>query len=324
MAAGEYTGSQGGKSFFCQPTEQDRLTGLYNGTSVEEKINERLNARKEGVLLALDVDCLRKINDLYGYFFGDCLLNDLAGKLRAMFLKADILGRIGGDEFVVFLSVNQNETFAAARAKQVEDLLQSANVQNCRLTISITIGYSAVQENDSYQTLLSRAWKRLLEKKRRKKGQCPRDSLAQGIEMDTFRIRAGLQGEGQPEGAYFQDYETFKSIYRFVERRLPRLSMKADILLVTLTDSSDQFLPLEENLVWMEALKSVIIQQLRLGDTVTQYSSCQYLLMLADVWQSEPERIAERITNAFYQKARHSRQALLLHYCCPLDKGGNL
>lgn len=300
--------------------DMDRLTEVYNRCAAEEKINERIEEYQCGVLLVLDVDHFKKVNDWYGHLVGDILLQQIALSLQGMFLKTDIIGRVGGDEFVVFLSVDQGEDFAKARARQVKERFRTIDVQSYRLNISVSLGCSAYRKGDNYKSLFDRADKNLMEEKRkRKKKESSSDPLGRSIEMDILRIQSELRERQEVRGAYLQEYQAFKQIYRFVERRLQRMETSSYIVLVTLTDSQSKVLSLEENLKWMKMLEEIIVSQLRAGDTVTQYSSCQYLIMLADVQASEAETVVERIKRCFYGQAGGDEQEVLVHSCYPLQ-----
>ena len=85
--------------------DTDLLTDLNNKMATERKIREYMEKYpdKQGVLFVLDVDNFKKINDTMGHAFGDEVLRSLAVRLQSMFRATDIVGRTGGDEFMVFL-----------------------------------------------------------------------------------------------------------------------------------------------------------------------------------------------------------------------------
>lgn len=88
-------------------SQRDMLTDLYNKVTTENLIKEKLNTiegRQTGVLLMLDIDFFKSINDNYGHPFGDTVLVYIANVLKNNFRKTDIIGRVGGDEFCVFFS----------------------------------------------------------------------------------------------------------------------------------------------------------------------------------------------------------------------------
>lgn len=85
--------------------ERDGKTGLYNKITTEALITGRLS-ETQGIpcaLLVADLDGLKRINDTLGHPEGDRAIMQMAEKLKAQFRRTDIAGRIGGDEFMVFL-----------------------------------------------------------------------------------------------------------------------------------------------------------------------------------------------------------------------------
>ncbi|MFQ1700693.1 GGDEF domain-containing protein [Loktanella agnita] len=78
----------------------DPLTGLLNRRAFFEKVE----TTGEGALLMLDLDHFKSINDTYGHAVGDEVLCEMARQLSQMIRRGDILGRLGGEEFAVYLS----------------------------------------------------------------------------------------------------------------------------------------------------------------------------------------------------------------------------
>lgn len=83
----------------------DSLTGLYNKATTTILIQEALieHPTLEHAFFILDIDHFKDINDTHGHFVGDQVLTLAAQKLKALFNPTDIIGRIGGDEFVIFI-----------------------------------------------------------------------------------------------------------------------------------------------------------------------------------------------------------------------------
>ena len=306
--------------------ERDWLTGLYNRGATEEKINQILNEIQTGVMIVLDVDNFKTVNDRYGHLIGDGLLYSIARALRSIFFRNDILGRIGGDEFVVFIPVKQNLEFAQERGRQAAERLRVFEVKNCRLRITVTVGCSIYRQGDNYRKLFDRADQALLREKTgtHKSGRKDAGDVDRSIGMDMRSIQGELQEAGELRGAYFQSYETFKCICRFAERRLQRLDAVDCIILMTLTAMDNDFLPFEEDQKWMKALQKVITRQLRAGDVFSQYSSCQYLIMVLDTADSESEKIAGRIIKEFYRMEDAGSETILLYHCYPVRKANDL
>lgn len=84
--------------------ENDGLTGLYNRATIESKITESLEADyKNSVFILIDLDDLKYINDVLGHAQGDRAICAIADELVATFKRIGMEGRLGGDEFLVFL-----------------------------------------------------------------------------------------------------------------------------------------------------------------------------------------------------------------------------
>ena len=115
---------------------------------------------------------------------------------------------------------------------------------------------------------------------------------------DMSVISEELKEKGSVEGAYLQDYETFKRIYQFVARGLERSGDSAYLLLLTLEEDEDELDP-ERMEGLMEELYEIIRNALRKGDAFTQYSSSQYLLMVLGTSSENARKIGERIKSRY-------------------------
>ena len=91
--------------------QKDGLTGLYNKMTTEALIDRRLAEHhcSEGALamIMLDIDNFKELNDSLGHIAGDRIIQEFAQSLRTAFAPGDLVGRIGGDEFIV-LTCQQN------------------------------------------------------------------------------------------------------------------------------------------------------------------------------------------------------------------------
>ena len=84
-------------------SEIDLLTGLLNRSACVQQINENLQMRRDsGLLLMLDLDNFKMVNDCFGHEMGDRVIARVADILKKLVRSDDVLGRIGGDEFVIF------------------------------------------------------------------------------------------------------------------------------------------------------------------------------------------------------------------------------
>ena len=85
--------------------DTDLLTELYNKLATERKIQEYIDEhpKSSGMFFIFDVDNFKKINDTMGHAFGDLMLKSIGNQIRSVFRVTDIIGRVGGDEFIIFL-----------------------------------------------------------------------------------------------------------------------------------------------------------------------------------------------------------------------------
>lgn len=289
-----------------QLAQTDWLTGLYNRMAVEQKVNDWLKNGRQGTLFALDVDNFKGINDRYGHIAGDRVLQQIAELLLKLAFRTDIVGRIGGDEFIIFMPVSRDGGFIESRCRQIEQRFQDLPRSRFIVRkISLTVCGSGYQAGDDYQSLFDRADQNLLREKAAKKR---RDGMGEGrkdtergnsLKIDMERIARELSEPEQAEGAFCQDYDSFVCTYRFMERRLRRMKSEVFSILFTLTDERGDFPYLQERDPLMERLHERIRHSLRLGDVFTRYSSCQYLVMVCDVTDVQTDAIAKRILEQY-------------------------
>lgn len=140
---------------------QDPLTSLYNKVTTRNLITEQLSQYEYGAgkwaYMIIDVDNFKGINDRYGHLCGDRMLTGFASILRNCFRKEDILGRIGGDEFVVFCHNVESEDEAAAIAQKIIDHTYDLDMGDGE-TLSVSIGVSLFpRDARSYNTLYNSA-----------------------------------------------------------------------------------------------------------------------------------------------------------------------
>ncbi len=132
--------------------EQDQLTGLYNKVTTEYLITEILKMRRfhddRHALMIIDVDNFKNINDRLGHLFGDIVLAQLAEVLKPLFRSDDIIGRIGGDEFFVFLKNYNSIKVLQSKAGEICRGFDKTYTQNgVTVRISASIGIALCPEH---------------------------------------------------------------------------------------------------------------------------------------------------------------------------------
>ncbi len=104
----------------------DMLTSCYNKVTAENMISDYLHqdAKSYSALFIIDVDNFKAINDNLGHHFGDVVLREISSALHASFRSDDIIGRIGGDEFLVLAKNLREEELIEERAQKILEALQ--------------------------------------------------------------------------------------------------------------------------------------------------------------------------------------------------------
>lgn len=159
--------------YFKRRSERDGMTGLYSKEMTERRIISALRRYHSGTafLMLVDVDDLKGINDRLGHSEGDRAILACAQALREQFDKTDIVGRIGGDEFMVLLHRGTNEDEAKDACERMAQRLRSKRIGKddaCKLHVSIGIG-SASGDDLSFAALYKRADEALYRVKRSRK-----------------------------------------------------------------------------------------------------------------------------------------------------------
>lgn len=123
--------------------ECDQLTGLYNREKAEKAITTLLKkGEKEKIqaFLSIDLDGFKAVNDSYGHAAGDEVLKKAAAEIRKTAQKGDIAARMGGDEFVLFLTAIELESIVLAKACGLCKQISMIEVQGIKGKISASIG----------------------------------------------------------------------------------------------------------------------------------------------------------------------------------------
>lgn len=141
----------------------DPLTGLANRAlfkeHVEASINRAIRYQHKTACLFIDLDRFKRVNDSFGHDFGDRLLVAAANRLRQCVRLNDVVGRLGGDEFIVLLDgINDAGDAAIASRKILGALGKPFRISGQRLSLGVSIGISMYPEDaHDAQSLLKNA-----------------------------------------------------------------------------------------------------------------------------------------------------------------------
>jgi two-component system cell cycle response regulator len=141
----------------------DSLTGLYNRRAILDKLNELINLanryKEDFSLSMLDIDHFKKVNDRYGHLTGDEVLEKIAVLIRRNIRETDIVGRYGGEEFIIILP-KTNLSSAWVVAERLRTIIEKTEMKDSAgnaFTITVSQGLVGWERDEDAASLISRA-----------------------------------------------------------------------------------------------------------------------------------------------------------------------
>jgi|GEM_PF-4239676 len=146
---------------------RDYLTGLFNRSKLDEALEHELKQSKRykttfGVIM-IDIDYFKAVNDEYGHEVGDCVLREFSDILRSSFREADIVGRWGGEEFLIIVT-NTNKDAVVNLAEKVRAIIDAYEFSTLKHKTA-SFGVTIYHPEDKIHKLVSRVDKALYEAK---------------------------------------------------------------------------------------------------------------------------------------------------------------
>ena len=156
---------------------RDSLTGLYNRLAYDERVMQEYARWKRYsqpmVLMVIDVDHFKKVNDTYGHKAGDKALVLIADQLRNHLRESDFLARFGGEEFVVLMPETELSSAMVAADKLRTAVEQCQfHYQNKQVKITFSAGLAQLREGDTTESIFRRADEAMYRAKQGGRNQC--------------------------------------------------------------------------------------------------------------------------------------------------------
>lgn len=153
----------------------DALTGLLNRRGCDAKLAD-VTLEDAHCSLAIDIDHFKSINDTFGHFVGDKVIQRIAKVIKSNTSSKDVAVRFGGEEFVVVLtnqSVAQAKMIAETMRKEIHALrLMQRQTQTYLPPISVSIGIAEVNHDHTWKDVFERADKALYQAKETGRNRC--------------------------------------------------------------------------------------------------------------------------------------------------------
>jgi diguanylate cyclase (GGDEF)-like protein len=140
----------------------DPLTGLYNRRFAEERLRAEIaRAERKGltmIVVLLDLNDFKKINDTYGHPVGDQVLKEFAKRLSSSTRGSDLAVRWGGDEFMLLLLDCEIDQLSVVLARLIGFTVE---VSGTALEVSFSVGWKAYEPGDAFDVLIAEADRKL-------------------------------------------------------------------------------------------------------------------------------------------------------------------
>ena len=283
----------------------DYLTGLPMRHKGETLIIETMQEH-DGCLGFVDMDNLKKINDVYGHKAGDHALR-LVGATLTECMKNAVVCRLGGDEFLFYLP-EVSEAEINMRVRKLFDSFRAAkNAAAETSAASLSCGLCMCRQGGNFEEYYIKADKALYYVKQNGKNSYrfyeeleEQQPDAQARKNDLEVIAGALLESGSYTGALDLDYREFARLYQYVSSLGERYRHRCYLVLVTMDAKSDQTMYIDHIDKAMECMEKAIRQNIRKNDICTRYSSLQHLIILVEAEESYIPDILQRIFMNYY------------------------
>lgn len=284
---------------------QDALTGLWNRAYTEEKVGEMLRNGVKGALFMMDMDNFKAINDNYGHIAGDHTLKTFADTLKKHALEDDVVCRIGGDEFMTFVTGDMTKSVLGNHASDIiSDMLYYLEEAKFETNSSVSVGIAQFPEDgNDFASLYNAADKALYYVKQNGKNsyhfysdQSATENKRSSNKVDLGYLHQIMHRVDPGKGSYIVDFDSFHHVYNFIRRIVERSSRDVCSVLFTVDSKTEN-----ENQIQsaMDILERSIFTSLRRVDVSTRYSNRQMVVMLLDANKNNSGIVIERILNCF-------------------------
>ena len=283
----------------------DYLTGLPMRHKGEKLILEKMQEH-DGCLGFVDMDNLKKINDVYGHKAGDRALR-LVGAMLTECMENAVVCRLGGDEFLFYLPA-VSEAEINMRVRKLFDSFRAAkNAAAETSAASLSCGLCMCRQGGNFEEYYIKADKALYYVKQNGKNSYRFYEELEEQQLDTqarkndLEVIAGaLLESGSYTGALDLDYREFARLYQYVSSLGERYRHRCYLVLVTMDAKSDQTMYIDHIDKAMECMEKAIRQNIRKNDICTRYSSLQHLIILVEAEESYIPDILQRIFMNYY------------------------
>ena len=279
----------------------DIATGVMSRSAGEGAIAKRMQ-QEAGCFIFVDMDNLKKINDTLGHEAGDKALRLVGETLQEGAGEEGLCCRLGGDEFLLFLSGIEREE-AEKQIRRIISRFDEKKAGDAAISVTtLSAGLVMCTPADTYLSAYNRADKALYHVKQNgKNGYSFYNNETELDTTDVNRLVPGIRNAGSYDGGLNVEYRHFARLYDFIENLEKRFSQPFKLVLVTLEPSEGADAHIEGQEKAMYYMEQAIRQTIRGVDVLTRYSSRQYLVILVGAKTEGVQGAVDRIFRGYFK-----------------------
>ena len=279
----------------------DIATGVMSRSAGEGAIAKRMQ-QEAGCFIFVDMDNLKKINDTLGHEAGDKALRLVGETLQEGAGEEGLCCRLGGDEFLLFLSGIEREE-AEKQIRRIISRFDEKKAGDAAISVAtLSAGLVMCTPADTYLSAYNRADKALYHVKQNgKNGYSFYNNETELDTTDVNRLVPGIRNAGSYDGGLNVEYRHFARLYDFIENLEKRFSQPFKLVLVTLEPSEGADAHIEGQEKAMYYMEQAIRQTIRGVDVLTRYSSRQYLVILVGAKTEGVQGAVDRIFRGYFK-----------------------
>ena len=287
----------------------DPMTGLLNKSSSENEI-AGLCQNASGVLMMIDLDSFKLVNDMYGHDMGDKILIRFAEILKAVVRPIDVVGRLGGDEFIAFCQNVSEDIVIEKKSRFINKYILDAAKEFMGEDMTIPLGASigcvfVPKEGTDFAALHKKADKALYTVKQNgKHGYMFYTDLSEdgkkeeSQSTDLSAVVKILSERNKGRGAFNLGFDQFRTAYQFLSRLNMNYQKEISMLLFTLKEKENAAIPIEDA---VDEFMGVLSSSLRQSDIITQGGKNQCIVILPETSLQNVSNVTERIMENWSQ-----------------------
>ena len=296
----------------------DPMTGLYN-KAASEKVLTKLCEEETGMLMMIDLDSFKLVNDIYGHDMGDRILIRFAELILAAVGEGNMGGRLGGDEFIGFVKDTLDEADVEEITKYLnKEIVKSAKEfmgEDMNIPLGASVGAVRIPtEGRDFSKLFRYADKALYIVKQNgkhgysfyQKGSDNKEIGAGGEDKNNLaQIKKIISERNEGKGAFLVNFERLQVIYKFLNRDSRITGSKNSIIRFTIEPKEGSEITDEIK----DAFEEILITNLKKNDIVSRYSGSFYAIF-KDCDEEHYEKVIKRIKEKWNETEGHDKYTI--------------